>query len=323
MNKNFNKIYSDFLNLIENKLQYVIGGAKPDSVRIPFEYLIDNGGKRLRPILAMLACGVCGENPEMALSSATAIEILHNFTLAHDDLMDSSPLRRGRATVHEKFSPSVAILLGDAMIGYALKLLPENKDAINLFFDAHVVVCEGQALDMDYNNRNDISEDDYLEMIRQKTANLIRVSVLIGARLGNANQENYDNLEKFSLNLGLAFQIQDDYLDLMGKSAEIGKEIGQDILEGKKTLMIIKCRELAKENSDKKLIEKFYKNNGLDKSEIPAIRNLMEKLGIFDEIKNIINNYFEKAKNNLDKLPENQYREMLGWILEKTSSRQS
>jgi geranylgeranyl pyrophosphate synthase len=323
MNKNFDKIYSDFLLLIENKLQDVIEKSKPDSVRIPFEYLIENGGKRLRPVLAMISCGACGGDPKESLNPAVALEILHNFTLAHDDLMDSSPLRRGKPTVHEKFSPSVAILLGDAMIGYGLKLLPDNKNVLDLFIDAHVIVCQGQALDMDYNERNDISESDYLEMIRQKTANLIRASVLIGARLGNASQDNYDNLEKFSSNLGLAFQIQDDYLDLAGKSDEIGKDIGQDIIEGKKTLMIIKCKGLAKEESDKKLIEKFYENNGLEKSEINNIRQLMQKLHIFDEIKDIINSYFEKAKTNLDKLPENQYREMLGWILEKTRSRQS
>ncbi len=321
MDKHFNKIYSDLLSSVEEKLKEVISESKPDSIALPFEYLINNGGKRLRPVLTMLSCGACGKDPAQALNPAVALEILHNFTLVHDDLMDSSPLRRGKPTVHEKFSSSVAILLGDAMIGYAFKLLPEDKNVTSTFVDSLVIVCQGQALDMDYNNRKDIRVEDYLEMIEQKTANLIKASVIIGARVANAQQKTLELLEEFSLNLGLAFQIQDDYLDLAGESSEIGKEIGQDILEGKKTLMIIKCRELAKENSDKKLIEKFYKNNGLGKSEIQSVRDLMQRLGVFEYTKQIIDQYFNLAKATLDQLAKNKHKDMLNWILEKTQAR--
>lgn len=322
----FNKTYVEFLEKIENKLDEIISQTKPESMRMPFQYLINNGGKRLRPVITMISCGAVGEDPNRALDLGTSLEILHNFTLVHDDIMDGSPLRRGKPAVHKKFGQSSAILVGDIMIGYACKLMPKGSSFQNaekmqeLFMESLIVVCEGQAFDMDFNWRKDIKVDNYIDMIGRKTANLIRTSVLMGAYCGNSDKKQIKFLEEFAYSMGIAFQIQDDYLDLNGES-EFGKVKAQDLIEGKKTFMIIRSRELVQDDTGKELLDHFYQNNGCSKEEIDDMLNLMNGLGVFREAKELYEQYFLRAEQALKKLEPNYYTEMLGWILEKTKSR--
>lgn len=321
----FKDIYKEYFDLIQNKLFEIAENTKPNSMKEPFVYLIENGGKRLRPILTMLSAGAVNGNPLDAINSGVSLEIMHNFTLVHDDIMDSSPLRRGKETVHTKWDNSVAILLGDLMLGIALQLLMQDakhQNFINLqevFNDSLVVVCEGQALDVEYNIKQDINVDDYLDMISKKTGNLIKASVLMGCYIGNANDKEIKLLEEFSYSLGLAFQIQDDYLDLT--SDDTGKIIGQDIVEGKKTFMIIRSKELAESKEDKELINKFYQNNGLQRDEIQNMLNLITKLGVLDEAKDKFESYYQNAYDSINKLKQNEYTTMIKELVKLTKNR--
>lgn len=321
----FKDIYKEYFDLIQNKLFEIAENTKPNSMKEPFVYLIENGGKRLRPILTMLSAGAVNGNPLDAINSGVSLEIMHNFTLVHDDIMDSSPLRRGKETIHTKWDNSVAILLGDLMLGIALQLLMQDAkhhNFINLqevFNDSLVVVCEGQALDVEYNIKQDINVDDYLDMISKKTGNLIKASVLMGCYIGNANDKEIKLLEEFSYSLGLAFQIQDDYLDLT--SDDTGKIIGQDIVEGKKTFMIIRSKELAESKEDKELINKFYQNNGLQRDEIQNMLNLITKLGVLDEAKDKFESYYQNAYDSINKLEQNEYTTMIKELVKLTKNR--
>jgi len=323
--QDFDKVYNEFYNSIQNKLFEIANNTNPKSLRDPFIYLIENGGKRLRSITTMLAAGAVGGNPYDALECGVSLEILHNFTLVHDDIMDSAPLRRGKETVHIKWNIPTGILVGDIMIGYACQLVPKDDKIVSrlklqeLFMESLIVVCEGQALDMDYNVRRDIIADNYLDMIGKKTANLIRTSILMGAYCGNATPEQISLLEEFSFNLGLAFQIQDDYLDLT--SSESGKVIGQDLIEGKKTYMIIRAKDLAQTPNDKELMEMFYKNNGATEDQVNDILEMLERLNIFKEAQELFNNYYELAENALNKLQQNDYTLHLKKILDQTKNR--
>jgi geranylgeranyl diphosphate synthase type II len=323
--KQFDSTYKEFYELIQNKLFEIANNTTPQIMREPFVYLIENGGKRLRPILTMLSAGAVGGDPLVAVDCGVSVEILHNFTLVHDDIMDSSPLRRGRDTVHIKWNIPVGILVGDIMIGYACQLIPKNgkiksqEKLQKLFMNGLIVVCEGQALDIEYNIRKDITVENYLDMINKKTANLVKTSVLMGCYCGDANEEQIVIMEEFAYSLGLAFQIQDDFLDLT--SSESGKVIGQDIVEGKKTFMIIRCKELAEDKSDIELINRFYSENGLNNDDIPKVLDLIEKLGIFKEAKDLFEKHYANAEESLNKLEQNDYTKMLKEIVYLTKNR--
>ena len=324
--KDYSTLYNSYFEKIQDKLFETAGKTQPDSLKLPFEYLIQNGGKRLRPILTMISCGIAGGNPFDSLDYGVAIEILHNFTLVHDDIMDGSPLRRGKDTVHIKWDVPTGILVGDVMIGYACRLMPKgssvkNADKMqNIFMDGLVVVCEGQAFDMDFNVRKNITVDNYIDMISQKTAKLLSTSVLMGAYTGDANQELIDLMDEFAYSMGIAFQIQDDFLDLQAE-AEFGKVKGQDLVEGKKTYMIIRTQESAVSEEDRKLIDKFYENNGLFEEDIPQMIKTISNLGIFDETKNLFEEYYQKAEKALSKMPQNDHTEMMAWLLNKMKNR--
>lgn len=322
----FNTKSNEFLELIENKLLETINQTKPISLKDPFEYLIRNGGKRIRPLLTMITCGLVGGKPINAMQYGVAIEILHNFTLVHDDIMDSSPIRRGKPTVHKKWDIPTGILVGDVMIGYACRLMPKGNDLKNvekmqsLFMNSLVIVCEGQAFDMEYNFRKDITVDNYLDMIGAKTANLIRTSVLMGAYTGNANDNMIEILDDLAYSMGIAFQIQDDYLDLQGEQ-DFGKVKGQDIVEGKKTYMIIRTNQVADKNRE--LIDRFYDENGLPQELVKEMVDTIDSLGILKEAKEMYEKYYERAYDALDALPQNEYTDMMRWLLDKMKNRNS
>lgn len=323
--KQFDSTYKKFYELIQSKLFEIANNTSPQILREPFVYLIENGGKRLRPILTMLSAGAVGGDPLVATDCGVSVEILHNFTLVHDDIMDSSPLRRGRDTVHIKWNIPVGILVGDIMIGYACQLITKNgkiksqEKLQELFMNGLIVVCEGQALDIEYNIRRDITIENYLDMINKKTANLIKTSVLMGCYCGDASQQQIDIMDEFAYSLGLAFQIQDDFLDLT--SSESGKIIGQDIVEGKKTFMIIRSKELAQEKSDIDLLNRFYSENGLNNQDIPKMLDLIDRLGVFKEAQDLFEMYYAKAEDSLNKLEQNEYTNMLKEIVYLTKNR--
>jgi len=226
-------------------------GASPVELYEPINYIMSLGGKRLRPCLLLMACDMFGGDVEQALAPALAIEVFHNFTLMHDDIMDKAPLRRGKPTVHEKWNANTAILSGDVMMVESNKLIMQVKDNIlrpvlDVFNDTAVGVCEGQQIDMNFETRQDVQIDEYINMIRLKTAVLVGGALKMGALVGGADDAEGTLLYNFGEQLGIAFQLQDDILDVYGDPKKFGKQVGGDIISNKKTYLLIKALELAK-----------------------------------------------------------------------------
>ncbi|MFD2146371.1 polyprenyl synthetase family protein [Mucilaginibacter antarcticus] len=222
----------------------------PAELYDPIFYILSMGGKRMRPALLLMACDLFGGNVEKAMPPALAIEVFHNFTLMHDDIMDKAPLRRGRTTVHEKWNQNAAILSGDVMLIEGYKLMMQVEDRflrviLDIFNNTAVGVCEGQQLDMDFEVRDDVKIDEYIYMIRLKTAVVLGGALKIGSILGGADMKDADLVAEFGENLGLAFQLQDDMLDVYGSPEKFGKQVGGDIIANKKTYLLIKALELA------------------------------------------------------------------------------
>ncbi|PKL86766.1 MAG: polyprenyl synthetase family protein [Ignavibacteriae bacterium HGW-Ignavibacteriae-1] len=319
--------FDKFLSEVEKNIQESLPLGQPNNLYEPFRYIMQEGGKRLRPVLAMICAGVVGANPYDATKCGAAIEILHNFTLVHDDIMDGSPLRRGRQTVHMKWNSDIAILTGDVMVGYAYKLLPKasehsrSEQILNIFTNELIEVCEGQVLDMEFNDRKDVTMPEYINMIDKKTSRLIETACLIGAHIGYANDEKIAILNNIAHSAGLAFQIQDDLLDMVAEEKILGKKIGKDINEGKKTFLILAAKENAVEESDIKLIDEFYQNNGLPEQFIPQMDEMFRRTGTYEIASEQIRVYFEKAYSELNKLEENEYTKMLTWLINAIENR--
>lgn len=245
-------------SLISENIHQLAIKKSPQNLYEPIHYILSIGGKRLRPVLVSAACNVFSENVAQSIDAALAYEIFHNFTLLHDDVMDNSPLRRGNKTVHEKWNVNTAILSGDAMMILAqtfIQKTPENvrTQVVELFNKTALEVCEGQQLDMDFETENTITELQYTEMIRLKTSVLLAACLKSGALIGGAEKTDADLMYDFGLNLGLAFQLQDDYLDVYGNSDIFGKRTGGDIISDKKTFLLIKAFEFAEDQTLSKL----------------------------------------------------------------------
>lgn len=323
----YENLYTSYLTKVTSRIENYVKVGEPISLYVPFRYIMTAGGKRIRAVIPMIACGAVGGNPEDALDCGVAVEILHNFTLVHDDIMDKSLIRRNKPTIHSKWDEPTAILTGDVMVGHALKLLPDvekNKNScaiINTFSQGLIEVCEGQAYDMQFNNKKDVKIEDYILMITKKTARLLETAAVIGGYIGYANEYQILALRNYANSLGLAFQIQDDLLDISAEESELGKTIGLDIVEGKKTFLIIKALEKAQKQKDKNLLKRFMQSNGLSKEYVPDMQDLFERLGVFDEAQARINEYFKKAENETYKLLENDFTAMLRWLLDKLNKR--
>lgn len=319
--------YADYLTLIENRIKNVVPNIEPGQLYEPFNYIMKEGGKRLRPVMTLIAAGAVGGNPVEAVNAAVALEILHNFTLVHDDIMDNSPLRRGRQTIHEKWDEPTAILTGDVMIGYAYKLLPDSKehersDEIRAVFNNELIeVCEGQVIDMMFNQRKDVKMIEYLQMIDKKTARLIETSAVIGAHIGRGTKDEVDAIKHISRYAGLAFQIQDDLLDMTANQEEFGKKIGKDIVEGKKTFLIISALQRVENAQDKSLLNEFLDNNGLPFERVSEMDDLFRRNGIYSLAQNEIDFFFDSAKKSYEILKKNEHSEMLFWLLEYLDKR--
>lgn len=279
--------------------------SSPSGLYEPCFYILEDSGKRIRPALCLLAAQLFSENiPEDAYNVAMALELFHNFTLIHDDIMDNAPLRRGKKTIHNQYGITTGILSGDVMNIFSYKCLAEvraeiMKPIFDLFNTTAIEVCEGQQLDMDYENAKKVSIDDYLYMIKLKTSVLLACSLKSGAILSNASAENAEKLYELGLNLGTAFQIQDDYLDTFGESGTIGKSVGGDITSNKKTFLLLKAFETANEQQKTKLKELLQRK---DEHKVSETIELFKTLQIDVETKQLINHYFDKVMNNFDEL---------------------
>ena len=280
--------------------------AQPRQLYSPIEYTLEAGGKRLRPMFVLLCCGLYKSDVTPALPCAAAVEVFHNFTLLHDDIMDNASLRRGRATVHRRWNANTAILSGDAMMIYSYRLLAEApSDKLPLIMEPFnrmaIEVCEGQRYDMDFEAAASVSEEQYMEMIRLKTAALFEGSAEIGAILGDAPQDDRRTLRQFAEQFGLAFQLQDDLLDSYGDS-RLGKNVGGDILEGKKTFLQISAA-LRADDSNRQTLSSLHKDGTLsDKQKIETILAIYDKYDVRTTAENRINLHFEKSVAALDNL---------------------
>jgi geranylgeranyl diphosphate synthase, type II len=279
----------------------------PNSLYEPIEYILRLGGKRLRPVLTLMTTDIFNESYEKSLDAALAIEVFHNFSLIHDDIMDDAPLRRGQQTVHEKWDLNTGILSGDAMLILAYQLF-ENyeghtfKALAKLFSKTAIEVCEGQQYDIDFESRNDVTIPEYLKMIEYKTAVLVGAAMKMGAIVANASVEDQDKIYDFGKNLGIAFQLQDDYLDAFGNPETFGKQVGGDIIENKKTYLFLKALELSETEQRDQLL-KFYTNDASNiEDKVSNVKQIFNESGASSETNIIIENYTEKAFNILDSI---------------------
>ncbi|MFV0593703.1 MAG: polyprenyl synthetase family protein [Draconibacterium sp.] len=282
-------------------------GKTPVELYNPIHYSLDMGGKRLRPVLVLLAYNLFKNDIQNAVPAALAIEVFHNFTLLHDDIMDKAPVRRNRPTVHVKFSENHAILSGDAMAFEAYKYLLESTslrltEAIKLFTDTAIEVCEGQQYDMDFEGRLDVKEDEYLRMIRLKTAVLLACSLKSGAILADSPDNAANQLYEFGINLGLAFQLQDDLLDTFGDQKTFGKKIGGDILANKKTLLLINALEHAGAEQRSALLDWIAKDDFNPEEKVRAVTEIYRQVGVKKRTEKKVDGYFNRAITILDEI---------------------
>ena len=280
---------------------------EPKNLYEPIDYIIQLSGKRIRPILTLMAADILSDDYKKALPAALAVEVFHNFTLVHDDIMDDAPLRRGKKTVHEKWDLNRGILSGDAMLILAYQYFenytPEifQKLAI-LFSKTALEVCDGQQLDIDFETRNDVTIDEYLKMIRLKTSVLVAAALKMGAIVAESSEKNANLLYEYGLNLGLAFQLQDDYLDTFGNPETFGKQVGGDIIENKKTYLYLKAMELSSDDNKQKLA--FFYNQKLEDNsiKIDEVKRIFERCEIPFLVQQLIHDYTCLAFNLLEKM---------------------
>ena len=298
---------TEYIKIFEDYLKKELKYTKPENLYNPVKYLLESGGKRLRPIIALNVSELLGGKIFDTLPAAAALEIFHNFTLAHDDIMDNSMLRRGKKTINSKWDNNTGILSGDVMLIISYEVLNQYQDSKYIHLSKKLteisrLVCEGQQADMDFASKNDITENEYFEMIKNKTAVLIGCSFMFGAIVAEANDLNTNLLYEIGLNLGIAFQLEDDLLDCFGDQEKFGKKIGGDIIEKKKTLLYLFTN--LKLESEKKLeFENIFNSNEIAESEkINSIKLFYETSGALKYVKNKVKVYFDKADQLINKL---------------------
>jgi geranylgeranyl diphosphate synthase type II len=282
----------------------------PATLYDPLEEFLSNSGKRIRPVLCLMGNELFGEINDDAYHLAAAVELFHNFSLVHDDIMDKAPLRRGKPTVHTEHGESTALLGGDVMMVVAYDYINKVnakyiKDVIRLFNQTAKEVCEGQQLDMDFEKLDTVSMDDYLHMISQKTSVLLAASLQMGAIVGGASDNNQNHIYSFGKNLGIAFQIQDDYLDAFGDPEKFGKQVGGDIISNKKTFLMIHALATASEN-DLEMLHKLMNDNPVDKVE--RVLEIFKSCGIDRWATELKESYLQKALSDLDEIAVSKIR---------------
>jgi geranylgeranyl diphosphate synthase type II len=292
----------------------------PAGLYEPMNYVLSGGGKRIRPMITILTCEAFGGSIESSIDSAVAMEILHNFTLVHDDIMDNAHTRRGTETVHKKWDINTAILTGDGLLGLAYRSLlrtnsPRIAEIAKVFTESMIEVCEGQSFDTEFESRDDVTHDEYLMMIGMKTSRLLEACAVAGAVIADGSATDVITMRSYAENIGLAFQIQDDLLDITADEKEFGKTIGGDIRKGKKTYLLIKAMEGAQNNDDIMILEKAAsQNSGISDEEILRVKSIYSDLGVIDDASEQVAHYTGKANDHLEKLPQSDAKEMLKWF---------
>ena len=318
---------SHYQDIVTAHFSSLVLKKEPATLYEPIRYILSLGGKRLRPVLTLMSAEVFDVDCQKALPAATAVEVFHNFSLIHDDIMDDAPLRRGNETVHEKWNINTGILSGDAMLILAYQYFEEYEPTIfrelaKLFSKTALEVCEGQQYDVDFETRDDVTIPEYLKMIECKTAVLVGASMKMGAIVAETSAENANAIYDFGLNLGIAFQLQDDYLDAFGNPKTFGKQVGGDIIENKKTYLYLKAIEFATASEKEQLLHLFsiQPNDNTDK--INSVKEIFNQTGASEATQKAIVNYTLKAFETLEKLNINaNKKEVLKSFGEKLMSR--
>ncbi len=319
---------SEYLKLVEAEIKCQPFGSQPKSLYEPIRYIMALGGKRLRPLLTLLAYSLYKPDVGKIVKYAAAIEAFHNFTLLHDDIMDKAPLRRGKATVHEKWNVNTAILSGDVMLVkvYDLfldldrDLLPE---ALALFNRCAAEVCEGQQWDMEFESKKNVTEAQYLEMIRLKTAVLLGFSLELGALLAKAPQRERIALREFGAHIGIGFQLKDDLLDVYADKKKFGKQVGGDIIANKKTYLLIKAKEKARGKDKRELAHWLEAKKFNSQKKVSGVTAIYDRLGIAGLTEKKIAEYFDKGFQKLESLPDTPHKQNLIQFTQDLISRQS
>lgn len=301
------KTFDEITQIISSSLEQLDLNKEPYGLYEPISYVLSLGGKRIRPALTLMACNLFTENLSHAIKPALGIEVFHNFTLLHDDIMDRADIRRGSPTVHKKWNDNTAILSGDVMQISSYQLIAETpvkhlKPVLDIFSSTAIEICEGQQYDVEFENRDKVEGEDYLEMIRLKTAVLLGCALKTGAIIGGAGEQDVQNLYEFGINIGLAFQLKDDLLDVYGNEATFGKKIGGDILCNKKTYLLIHAIKLAKDQIKDELNYWLTINNQEDNQKIQAVTSIYNKLGVKRICEEKMYFFYESAIANLEKV---------------------
>ena len=294
-----------YQEIFTNYLDEFAAIKEPKNLYEPIAYILNLGGKRIRPILTLMTSDIFGGHYKEALNAALSIEVFHNFSLVHDDIMDDAPLRRGQKTVHENWNINTGILSGDAMLIMAYQLFESYeantfKDLAKLFSKTALKVCEGQQYDVDFETRNDVTIAEYLKMIEYKTAVLVGAAMKMGAIIAKASLEDQNNMYEFGKNLGIAFQLQDDYLDAFGNPKTFGKQTGGDIIENKKTYLHLKALEFSDETNRSKWQDIFSSHTDDNSKKIAAVKQIFESSGATQATKQAIQDYTNKAFSVLE-----------------------
>lgn len=320
------KAYAEEMDVV---IDDSLSKLEPESLYESSEYLIKAGGKKFRPALTLLSCQAVGGKPEKALKAAAAIELTHTFSLIHDDIMDNDDTRRGKPAVHKVWGEPLAILAGDSLFAKSFELLSQSAedniayervvDALQVLTNSCINICEGQALDMAFEDTFNVTKDEYMNMIYKKTGDLITASTTIGAIMGGASSNEIQALRTYGKQIGLAFQIQDDYIDLTGDES-IGKPVGSDLVEGKKTLMVVYALEKANKEDHDRLVELLEAN---DESIIPEAMEILEKYGAINYARSKAYDCVIESKQALSILPDSDAKDALFKLADFVFTRKS
>lgn len=307
----------EYQSILEQRIEKIEFPKSPKNLYDPLRYFLTLGGKRTRPTLTMLGCSLFGEPGIKAINAALAVELFHNFTLIHDDIMDEAPLRRGKETVHEKWDTNIGILSGDVLFVEAYEHLTHHEldvlpQLLNIFSRTAKEVCEGQQMDMDFESLQEVSIDAYIEMIRLKTSVLLGAALEMGATVAKASEHDKRAIYDFGVNIGLAFQMQDDLLDLYADPEKFGKQVGGDILANKKTYLLLKAYELASDKQSQELSEAMSDLEGADR--IEKVKIIFDEIGIKTHAEEVKTQYYNRALKSMNTInvPDENKASLLG-----------
>ncbi len=296
--------FQEIIPLVQQEIAETKYEGSPAELYNPMNYILQLGGKRLRPVTALLAAQLFNCDLQSAMPAAKAVEVFHNFTLVHDDIMDKAPLRRGKATVHEKWDDNIAILSGDTLLIEVYNHFLEGgytnlADILKVFNQTAIEVCEGQQLDMNFETRDDVTIDEYINMIRLKTSVLVGGAFKIGALVAKASDNEADLIYDFGVNLGIAFQLQDDYLDCFGDPEKFGKQVGGDIISNKKTFMMLKALELDNSGELQSWVDKLEFSN---EEKVEAVKTIYKNLKVDELAFQLMDDFYQKSLTSLNQI---------------------